>query len=397
MKNDKKTTESTDQAGEGMSRRHFVTQAALVGAGLAIGPSVGANSTSTNQRIQWSAASLPKPKSTMKTRKLGTLAVSEVGAGCMSISANYGPPADKAQGIKVIRAAYEKGVTFFDTAEAYGPFTNEELVGEALAPFRQEVVIATKFGFKVGENAPKVKGDRPALDSRPSHIRAVVEASLKRLRTDRIDLFYQHRVDPAVPIEDVAGTLKELINEGKILHYGLSEASIENIRKAHAVHPVTALQNEYSLLERSVEDRGILATCEELGIGFVVWGPVGEGYLTGKIPAHPHLDTTFDLRAGFARFTPEVIEANKPLLTFVQGFAARKGATASQLAIAWTMAQKPWIVPIPGTRSLEHLDENLGAINIELSPSDLDEIRVALSKIKVYGGRMNEFEMRAVQ
>ena len=323
----------------------------------------------------------------MKTRKLGTLEVSEMGAGCMSISANYGPPAPRYQGIEVIRAAYENGITFFDTAEVYGPFTNEELVGEALAPFRDKVIVATKFGFDL---------EAGGLNSRPEHIRKVVEASLKRLRTDRIDLYYQHRVDPKVPIEEVAGAIKDLIKAGKVLHLGLSEPSAKTIRRAHAVQPVTAIQTEYSLMERDPERNGVLKACEELGIGFVPWGPVGMGYLTGKIDARTKLDPKTDLRAGFDRFSPANLAANQPVVDLLKRVAKRKNATPAQIALAWLLAQKPWIVPIPGTRNVNHLGENLAAINVQLSAADLREIDTAFAKIKVHGGRMNEEQMRVV-
>ncbi|WP_164000467.1 aldo/keto reductase [Pyxidicoccus caerfyrddinensis] len=323
----------------------------------------------------------------MKTRKLGSLEVSELGAGCMSISANYGPPADRNQGIQVLRAAHEKGVTFFDTAEVYGPYTNEELVGEALAPVRDNVAIATKFGFNL---------EAGGLNSRPEHIKKAVEGSLKRLRTDRIDLYYQHRVDPKVPIEDVAGAIKELIAEGKVLHFGLSEASARTIRRAHAVQPVTAIQTEYSLMERDPERNGVLIACEELGIGFVPWGPVGMGYLTGKIDAGTRLDPKTDLRSGFTRFSPENLAANAPVVELLRRVAEKKGATPAQIALAWLLAQKPWIVPIPGTRNPDHLAENLGAIQVQLTPADLREIETAFSKITVQGGRMNEMQMEVV-
>ena len=324
----------------------------------------------------------------MKTRKLGQLEVSEMGSGCMSISANYGPPADRSQGIKVIRTAYEKGVTFFDTAEVYGPYTNEDLVGEALAPFRDKVAIATKFGFNLEGSG--------GLNSRPEHIKKVVEGSLKRLKTDRIDLYYQHRVDPQVPIEDVAGAIKDLIKAGKVLHFGLSEASARTIRRAHAVQTVTAIQTEYSLMERDPERNGVLQACEELGIGFVPWGPVGMGYLTGKMDARTTLDPKTDLRAGFDRFSPENLAANRPIVEAMQRFADRKNATPAQISLAWLLAQKPWIVPIPGTRNIDHLHENLGAINVQLTPADLREIDAALSRITVHGGRMNEEQMKVV-
>ncbi len=323
----------------------------------------------------------------MKTRHLGKLLVSELGAGCMSISANYGPPADKRQGISVIRTAYESGVTFFDTAEVYGPYTNEELVGEALAPFRDRIVIASKFGFDL---------EAGGLNSRPQHIKKVVEASLKRLRTDRIDLYYQHRVDPSVAIEDVAGAVKDLIKEGKVLHFGLSEASARTIRRAHAVQPVSAVQTEYSLMNRDPEKNGVLQACEELGIGFVPWGPVGMGYLTGRIDARTKLDPKTDLRSGFDRFSPANLAANQPIVDLLKRFAAKKDATPSQIALAWLLAQKPWIVPIPGTRSPNHLKENLQAVDVQLTAADLREIDTALSSITVHGGRMNEEQMRVV-
>ena len=321
----------------------------------------------------------------MKTRKLGTLEVSEIGSGCMSISANYGPPADRTRGINVLRAAVEKGVTFFDTAEVYGPYTSEELVGEALGPFRDKVVIASKFGFKIDGTI--------GLDSRPEHIKKVVEASLKRLKTDRIDLYYQHRVDPEVPIEDVAGAIKDLIREGKVLHFGLSEASARTIRRAHAVQPVTAIQSEYSLWTRDQEQNGVLKTCEELGIGFVPWAPLGEGYLTGKMDARTKFDPKTDLRSEFPRFTPEALAANMPVVDVLRRFAEKKNATPAQIAMAWLLAQKPWIVPIPGTRNIDHLNENLGATNVQLTPADLREIETAFSEIRVHGERMSEKHM----
>ena len=306
----------------------------------------------------------------------------------MSISANYGPPADRSQGIKVIRAAYEKGVTFFDTAEVYGPYTNEDLVGEALAPFRDKVAIATKFGFNLEGSG--------GLNSHPEQIKKVVEGSLKRLKTDRIDLYYQHRVDPQVPIEDVAGAIRELIKAGKVLHFGLSEPSARTIRRAHAVQPVAAVQTEYSLMERDPERNGVLQVCEELGIGFVPWGPIGMGYLSGRMDARTTLDPKTDLRAGFDRFSPENLAANRPIVEAVQRFADRKNATPAQISLAWLLAQKPWIVPIPGTRNIDHLHENLGTISVQLTPADLREIDTALSRITVHGGRMNEEQMKVV-
>ena len=371
-----KSPESNTYQGPVLTRRDLLIKAALIGVGLVVAP------------IAWSAFPEPKGTITMKKRRLGKLEVSELGAGCMSISANYGPPADRSQGIELIRTAYERGVTFFDTAEVYGPFTSEELVGEALAPFRDKVVVATKFGFDMDNNG--------ALNSRPEHIRKVVEASLKRLRTDRIDLYYQHRVDPAVPIEDVAGTIKELIAQGKVLHFGLSEASAKTIRRAHAVQPVTAVQTEYSVMNRDPENNGVLQTCEELGIGFVPWGPVGMGYLTGKIDVRTKLDPKTDLRSGFDRFTPENIAANMPIVDLLKRVALEKNATPAQVALAWLLAQKPWIVPIPGTRNLSHFEENVQAINVLLSPADLREIESAFAKLKVHGGRMNAMQMQVV-
>jgi aryl-alcohol dehydrogenase-like predicted oxidoreductase len=380
-----KKNEQAAGLSQAFSRRDFLVNTARIGAGLAVGPLMGASST--EEAKNRSDKGLRKENIQMKTRKLGKLEVSAIGAGCMSISANYGPPADRNQGIKVIRTAYEKGVTFFDTAEVYGPYTNEDLVGEALAPFRDKVVVATKFGFDL------VAG---GLSSRPEHIRKVVESSLKRLKTDRIDLYYQHRVDPKVPIEDVAGVIKDLIKEGKVLHFGLSEASAKTIRRAHAVQPVTAVQTEYSLMQRDVERNGVLKTCEELGIGFVPWGPVGQGYLTGKIDAQTEFDPKMDMRSGFPRFSPKNIAANMPIIDFLRRFAEKKNATPAQIALAWLLAQKSWIVPIPGTRSMDHLNENLGAINVHLTPANLREIDTAFTNIKVYGGRMNEEQMKIV-
>jgi len=325
----------------------------------------------------------------MKTRKLGKMDVSELGFGCMSISANYGPAADRTQGISVIRAAHAKGVTLFDTAEVYGPYTNEELVGEALAPIRDEISIATKFGFSL-EGAG-------GLNSRPEHVKKVVEESLKRLKTDRIDLYYQHRVDPAVQIEDVAGAVKDLIKEGKVLHFGLSEANAKTIRRAHAVQTVTAIQNEYSLMTRDPEQNGVLRTCEELGIGFVSWGPIGMGYLTGKVDAHTKFDPKTDLRSEFDRFSPQNLTENKPVVDLLKRLAEKKNATPAQISLSWLLAQKPWIVPIPGTSKMDHLDENLAAVDVHLTTADLREIETAFSQIKVHGGRMSEKHMQQVE
>jgi aryl-alcohol dehydrogenase-like predicted oxidoreductase len=322
----------------------------------------------------------------MRKRKLGRsdpLEVSAIGLGCMGMSFGYGPAKDKNEMISLIQAAVERGVTFFDTAEVYGPFTNEELVGEALAPFRRQVLIATKFGFKFGP-----KGEQIGLDSRPEHIKEVAEASLKRLRTDVIDLFYQHRVDPNVPIEDVARAVKDLIHEGKVKHFGLSEAGVQTIRRAHAVQPVTALQNEYSLWWRKPEE-DVFPTLEELGIGFVPFSPLGRGFLTGKMNQNTTFDST-DLRSTLPRFTQEARKANQALVDLLGEIAKRKKATPAQIALAWLLAKKPWIVPIPGTTKLKRLEENIGAAAIELTPEDLREIESAASKITVQGARYPE-------
>ncbi len=320
----------------------------------------------------------------MQKRKLGrsNLEVSAVGLGCMGMSFGYGPAADKQEMITLLRSAVDRGVTFFDTAEVYGPFTNEELVGEALSPFRGRVVIATKFGFKLDpKGGPKWVG----LDSRPQHIKQVAEASLKRLRVDAIDLFYQHRVDPEVPIEDVAGAVKDLIREGKVRHFGLSEAGAQTIRRAHAVQPVTALQSEYSLWWRTPEAE-ILPTLEELGIGLVPFSPLGKGFLTGKIDDKTTFDST-DFRNVVPRFTPEARKANLALVELLATIAKRKKRTTAQIALAWLLARKPWIVPIPGTRKLERLEENIGAAAVDLTADDLREIKKAASKITVQGER----------
>lgn len=303
----------------------------------------------------------------------------------MSISANYGPPAPKDQGIKVIRAAYEMGVTFFDTAEVYGPYTSEELVGEALAPFRDKVRIATKFGFAIDGTI--------GLNSKPEHIRKVVEESLKRLNTDRIELLYQHRVDPKVPIEVVAGTVKDLIREGKVLHFGLSQPSAATIRKAHAVQPVAAVQSEYAIWSPDVERNGVLDVCEELGIGFVPWGPLGLGYLTGKMDGSTRFDPKTDFRGEFPRFQPDNLVANMPIVDLLRRYAEKKNATPAQIALAWLLAKKPFIVPIPGTRSLDHLTENLGAVKVQLTRQDMKDIEAARSKITIHGEIMSAKHM----
>ncbi len=327
----------------------------------------------------------------MQKRQLGNsgLDVSAMGLGCMSMSSAYGPPADRQEMITLIRAAHDRGVTLFDTAEAYGPVANEELVGEALAPIRNNVIIATKFGFDIDLETGARRG---GTDSRPEHIKAVTEASLKRLRTDRIDLLYQHRVDPAVPIEDVAGTVKELIAEGKVKHFGLSEAGVQTIRRAHAVQPVAAVQSEYSLFWRG-PDAELLPLLEELGIGFVPFSPLGAGFLTGKIDENTKFDPA-DFRNLVPRFSPEARKANFALVGMIKGVAERKQATPAQVALAWLLAQKPWIVPIPGTTKLHRLKENLGAIDLELTFADLKEIDEAVSKIQVQGERLPEAALK---
>jgi aryl-alcohol dehydrogenase-like predicted oxidoreductase len=329
----------------------------------------------------------------MQKRKLGKsdLEVSSLGLGCMGMSFGYGPAGDEKEMISLIRSAVERGVTFFDTAEVYGPLTNEELVGEALAPFRGQVVIATKFGFKP---ASEDETHWSALESRPEHIKQAVEGSLKRLRVEAIDLYYQHRVDPEVPIEDVAGALKELIQQGKVRHFGLSEAGVQTIRRAHAVQPVTALQSEYSVWWRKPEEE-VLPTLEELGIGFVPFSPLGRGFLTGKIDEKTTFDST-DFRNIVPRFTPEARKANQALVDLLRAIGRKKNATPAQIALAWLLAQKPWVVPIPGTTKLHRLEENIGAAEIELTPDDLREIETAASKITVQGARYPEHLERRV-
>ena len=320
----------------------------------------------------------------MQKRNLGSLEVSAMGYGCMGLDFGYGPAMDWQGGVDLIRAAFERGVTFFDTAEGYGPYTNEERLGEALAPFRDQVVIATKFGHGI-----RPDGSRYGLDSSPDHIREVVDAMLLRLKTDRIELLYQHRVDPKVPIEDVAGTIKELIEQGKVLYYGLSEAGPATIRRAHAVHPVTALQSEYSLWTRDPEHGGVLDTCEELGIGFVPFSPLGSGFLTGAIGTSTELDPT-DFRNGAPRFAAEARARNMALVAFVKTIAERKRATPAQIALAWLLARKPWIVPIPGTTKLHRLEENLGALEVELSEDDMREIEQGSAAIAIEGASLPE-------
>ncbi len=328
----------------------------------------------------------------MQKRKLGksNLEVSALGLGCMGLSFGFGPPVEKKEGIALIRAAVERGVTFFDTAEVYGPFTNEELVGEALEPFRERVVVATKFGFKLD---PKT-GKQDGLDSRPAHIKEVAEASLKRLRSNVIDLFYQHRVDPDVPIEDVAGAVKDLIREGKVKHFGLSEAGVQTIRRAHAVQPVAVLQSEYSLFWREPE-KEVIPTLEELGIGFVPFSPLGKGFLTGKINENTTFDSG-DFRNIVPRFTPEARKANRAVVDLLRTISERKKATPAQVALAWLLARKPWIVPIPGTTKLARLEENIGAVEIQLTADDLREIDSAAAKITIQGARYPEHLQRMV-
>ena len=352
-----------------LSRRTLMTRAALIGAGVMAGPVVLAACSGATPQTD------DRSQRTMSNRKLGALEVSQLGAGCMSISANYGPTADKAQGIATIRAAHDHGVTFFDTAEVYGPYTSE--------PFRDQVAIATKFGFDVeGSGGPM---------SRPDHIKKVVEESLTRLRTDRIDLYYQHRVDPNVPIEEVAGAVKELVDAGKVLHFGLSEAGARTIRRAHAVLPVAAVQTEYSLWQREPEHNG------ELGVGFVPWGPLGEGYLTGKIAPDTRFDPVTDKRATFPRWTPENLRANQPFVDLVSRWARAKNATPTQISLAWLLAQKPYIVPIPGTRDIAHLDENMGALDVELTSAEVQQISTESAALQVHGERMDAGNMALVQ
>lgn len=371
-----------DQNQPEIGRRTFLTTTAIVGAVLAAGPMAWAAPTSNNK-----TGNSISIGSNMTTRKLGKLEVSALGLGCMNMSGNYNAPAPKEQGIKTIRAAFDNGVRFFDTAEVYGPYTNEELVGEALEPIRDQVKIATKFGFSIGGT--------PGLNSRPEHIKKVVEESLKRLRTDHIDLYYQHRVDPNVPIEDVAGTIKDLIKQGKVLHFGLSEASVKTIRRAHAVQPVTAVQSEYSLWTRNVELNGVLNTCEELGIGFVPWSPVGAGFLTGKYDTKTKYEKV-DFRGGFPRFSKEYMPLNMPLIEWLKGYAAKKDAAPAQIALAWLLAKSPNIVPIPGTRVEAHLLENLGALKVKLTAVDVQEIETMLSKFPIYGDRMGKEHMSSI-
>lgn len=361
------------------SRRDFLKGAAAVAA------------ASLLAQITGCAASAPAPAGSAShavaasgRRRLGSLEVSPIGLGCMNLAWGFGPPIDRRDAIRLVRAAYDRGVTFFDTAEAYGPFLSEEIVGEALAPVRDRVVIASKFGFDI---APS--GELRGLDSRPEHIREAVDASLRRLRTDRIELLYQHRVDPKVPIEDVAGTVKQLIQEGKVRHFGLSEAGGATIRRAHAEQPVTAVQNEYSVWTRDPEHE-VVPTCEELGIGLVTWGPLGKGYLTGTIPASATFQKGLDLRATMPRFTPEAMAANRGVVELLERVGRRKEAKPGQIALAWLLARKPWIVPIPGTTKIGHLEEDLGALDVVLSAADVQEIDAGFATLTIQGARSSE-------
>jgi aryl-alcohol dehydrogenase-like predicted oxidoreductase len=370
---------------ESQGRRRFIKHSLLLGAAASVGP---VPATAVTQAQGKQTIQRTQEGKTMKQRALGTMQVSEIGLGCMEFAGNYNAPVPREQAIKTIRTAFESGVTFFDTAEVYGPYISEEFVGEALAPFRDKVRIATKFGFAIDGTI--------ALNSRPEHIRKVVEQSLKRLRTDHIDLYYQHRVYPTVPIEEVAGALKVLIKQGKVLHWGLSEASASTIRRAHAVLPVSAVQTEYSLWTRNVELNGVLATCNELGIGFVPWSPVGAGFLTGAIDTNTKFDAKTDFRAGFPRYSKEFLTLNMPIIEWLKDYAARKGATPAQVSLAWLLAKGPHIVPIPGTRSEAHLLENLGAQRLQLTAADVLAIDTQLGKYPVFGDRMGEAHMSQI-
>ncbi len=377
MKRQEQTTETDASAQRSLSRRDFLATTALAGAGLAV---------ATLPSAAWSQQpnAADRRSSTMPTRKLGALEVSALGFGCIEVAGMYNLPLDRQEAIRVIRASYDRGVTFFDTAEVYGPFLSEQMVGEALAPIRGQVVIATKFGFNITPDGQV----RPGLNSRPDHIRRATEGSLRRLKTDHIDLLYQHRVDPAVPIEDVAGAVQELIREGKVRHFGLSGAGGATIRRAHKVQPLTAVQNEYSVWTRDPELEA-LPTCEELGIGFVPWSPLGMGYLTGTITPMTTLRAD-DLRSTFPRFTPEARRANWPLVELLQRVGARKQATPGQVGLAWLLARKPWIVPIPGTRTQGHMEQNMDALKIQLTAADIKEIEDGFARIRVQGARITE-------
>jgi aryl-alcohol dehydrogenase-like predicted oxidoreductase len=378
--------QAINQGRNGISRRNFLANTTLAGTGLALSPLVFTGCSEQPKDINGQSDKEPGKKAgEMKTRKLGSLDVTEMGFGCMNLAWAYGPPMDEKRAIQLVRKAYESGVRFFDTAEVYGPFFSEKIVGEALAPFRKEVVVATKFGFNITPASETI-----GLTSRPENIRRVAEESLKRLKTDVIDLFYQHRVDPTVPIEDVAGTIAELVKEGKVKHFGLSEAGAATIRRAHAEFPVTAIQNEYSFWTRDSELE-VLPVCEELGIGFVPWSPLGMGYLTGKItPDHRFAEEDLRTNAKFPRFTKEALASNRPIVDILQRMAYNKGATAGQISLAWILARKPYMVPIPGTTKTGHLEENLGANKVELTPEDVQVLESEYSKAEVFGKRAPE-------
>jgi aryl-alcohol dehydrogenase-like predicted oxidoreductase len=384
-KQDQRTADESGQ--EPVTRRNFLASTAVIGTGLAVGalPEVtrAAQPVTTAGRIDVNKIDLNRA-TTLEMRRLGALEVSALGFGCIEVAGMYNLPLDRHEAIRVIRAAYERGVTLFDTAEVYGPLLSEEMVGEALAPMRDRVIIATKFGFNVTPEGQV----RPGLNSRPEHIRRAVEGSLRRLKTAHIDLLYQHRVDPAVPIEEVAGTVQELIREGKVGHFGLSGAGGATIRRAHKVQPVAAVQNEYSVWTRDPELE-VLATCEELGIGFVPWSPLGMGYLTGTITPTTTLHTD-DLRASFPRFSPEARRANWPVVELLQRVGARKQATPGQVGLAWLLARKPWIVPIPGTTTQAHMEQNVDAFKIQLTAADMKEIEDGFAQIRVQGARLSE-------
>ncbi len=372
--------DTVKEPGESLTRRNFVAKAAVAGAGITLGSSWA---KPQGQPAKSGTHGSLTASRTIARRKLGALEVSAIGLGCMNVAWGFGPPIDRQAAIGVIRRAYELGVTYFDSAEVYGPFLSEEIVGEALAPVRDRVMIASKFGFDIGP-----QGEIRGLDSRPERIRQVVDASLRRLRTDHIDLLYQHRVDPKVPIEDVAGTVKELIRAGKVRHFGLSEAGGATIRRAHAEQPVTAVQNEYSVWTRDPEAE-VIPTCEELGIGLVPWGPLGKGYLTGTIPS----SATFrrdDLRSTMPRFTAEALAANRPIPELLERVGRRKGAKPGQVALAWLLARKPWIVPIPGTTKPGHLEENVAATDVELTAAEIQEIEAGFAALAVHGARSSD-------
>lgn len=380
MKKEKNTLSLNVQDEKGINRRSFMTRSALIGVGLTTSSSAWASAKSNSNN---SKATRSSSSNVYEKRKLGSLEVSPIGLGCMSMtSGHYNPPRDKSEMVKVVRGAVDRGVTFFDTAEYYGPFTNEEVVGEALKPVRDQVVIATKFGFQFENGQPVGR------NSRPEHIRKAVEGMLQRLQTDRIDLLYLHRLDPEVPVEEVAGTVSKLIEEGKARHFGVSELSPETLRRAHAVQPVAALQSEYSLIQRLHENK-VLATCEELGIGFVPWGPVCRGFLGDKFNEYSRFSEE-SRHSEVPYFTPEALQANMALLNLTREWALQKGATPAQFSLAWLLAQKPFIVPIPGTTKLHHLEENLGAIDLKFTPDELKEFRNAFSKIALVGVRPAE-------